>query len=243
MATDRSKAQQSIPLYLMVKQHILGLLESGEWEEGKRLPSENELVEELSVSRMTVNRALRELAAENYVERISGVGTFVAQRKVQSHPLEIQNIAEEILSRGHQHTCTVEALEEVRASAEMAMMFDLAPGSRLFYSLIVHCESDMPIQFEERFVLPEFAPEYLEQDFSQHTTNEYLMGLNQKLEQVEQIVQAAMPNEATRLQLQMGKDEPCLLLLRRTWVKQRVVTSTRLHHPASRYQFGSRYQP
>lgn len=243
MATERSKAKHNIPLYLMVKQHILGLIDSGKWDDGKRLPSENELVEQLSVSRMTVNRALRELAAENYVERISGVGTFVAQRKVQSHPLEIQNIAEEIKSRGHQHSCTVEALEEVRASAEMAMMFDLAPGSRLFYSLIVHCESDMPIQLEERFVLPEFAPEYLQQDFIQNTTNQYLMGLNRKLEQIEQIVQAAMPAEATRQQLHMEKDEPCLLLLRRTWVKQSVVTSTRLHHPASRYQFGSRYQP
>lgn len=236
-------AKQNIPLYQMVKQHILKLIETGQWQDGKRLPSENELVAELSVSRMTVNRALRELVAANRVERISGVGTFVAQPKVQSHPLQIQNIAEEIHARGHQHSCKVETLEQVRASAETASSFDLAPGSRLFYSVIVHYESEMPIQVEERFVLPQFAPDYLLVDFKQQTSNQYLMGLNKQLSQVEQVVQAVMPSKAIGKDLQMAANEPCLLLLRRTWVEQKVVTSSKLHHPASRYQFGSRYQP
>ena len=36
-----------------------------------RVPSENELVETMSVSRMTANRALRELNDEGYVDRIA----------------------------------------------------------------------------------------------------------------------------------------------------------------------------
>ena len=55
--------QSGTPLYQMVKQHILSLIANGQWDEDRRLPSEHELVAALGVSRMTVNRALRELAS------------------------------------------------------------------------------------------------------------------------------------------------------------------------------------
>ena len=51
------------PLYAKVKDHILENIRSGAWEAGRRVPSENELVESFGISRMTANRALRELQA------------------------------------------------------------------------------------------------------------------------------------------------------------------------------------
>ena len=74
-------AAKTQPLYQQVKNHIIERIESGEWPPERRTPSENELVEALSVSRMTANRALRELTAEGYLVRVQGVGTFVAARK------------------------------------------------------------------------------------------------------------------------------------------------------------------
>jgi GntR family histidine utilization transcriptional repressor len=230
---------QNIPLYQMVKRHILDLIQTGEWEQGKRLPSENELVLDLSVSRMTVNRALRDLANEGHVQRIPGSGTFVADDRAQSHPLEIRNIAEEIRSRGHVHGSEVIRLETVRAAADIATRFDIPRGSRLYHSIIVHYENNLPIQFEERYILPEFAPDYVKADFTCMTTYQYMMQQG-AFEEVEQIVQAAIPNEQVLLKLQMKEGEPCLILLRRTWVDGRVVTSSQLQHPASRFQFGSR---
>ncbi|NIB45051.1 histidine utilization repressor [Pseudomaricurvus alkylphenolicus] len=240
------KHTTNTPLYQTVKDHILEIIRSGDWPSDKRLPSESELVDELSVSRMTVNRALRELTSEGFITRLAGVGSFITEKganKIQSHPLEIQNIATDVLARGHSYSCEVTTLTEVRAGAEIAMAFSIAPGSRLFYSEITHFESGMPIQVENRHVLPAFAPEYLETDFTQVTTNEYLMSLKGPIEEIEQIVQACMPAPELRKSLQMTAKEPCLLLVRRTWVKGAVVTATKLYHPSSRYQFGSRYNP
>jgi GntR family histidine utilization transcriptional repressor len=228
-----------IPLYQMVKQHILELIQTGEWEQGKRLPSENELVRHLSVSRMTVHRALRELASEGHVQRVSGSGTFVGEKMAQSHPLEIRNIAEEITSRGHAHYCEVITLETVRATSGIAVRFEFPRGERLYHSVIIHLEDGNPIQYEERHVLPEFAPDYTRTDFASMTTYEYMMKQG-AFEDVEQIVQAAIPDEQIRSYLRMQPGEPCLILLRRTWVGGRVVTSSRLQHPASRFQFSSR---
>ena len=48
-----------IPRYQQVKNFITERIDSGEWDIDQRVPSENELVAELGISRMTVNRALR----------------------------------------------------------------------------------------------------------------------------------------------------------------------------------------
>ena len=77
------------PLYLQVKRHILDNIGSGKWATSARVPSENDIVKSFGVSRMTANRALRELRDEGVLVRIAGVGSFVADRHAQAHPLEI----------------------------------------------------------------------------------------------------------------------------------------------------------
>src|SRR6201994_4788209 len=89
------------PLYLQVKRHILDNIDSGKWAAASRVPSENDLVKTFGVSRMTANRALRELSDEGVLVRIAGVGSFVAERQAHAHPLEVRGIADEIRSRGH----------------------------------------------------------------------------------------------------------------------------------------------
>ncbi len=84
------------PLYLQVKNLISRRIQSGRWSPESRIPSENELVASLGISRMTVNRALRELTAEGLLVRRRGAGTFVAPRESQFALLEVRNIAEEI---------------------------------------------------------------------------------------------------------------------------------------------------
>src|SRR4029078_10938541 len=95
------------PLYAKVKEHILEHIRSGAWTPGTRVPSENELVEHFSISRMTANRALRELSADGFLSRVPGVGTFVKEPPARSSLLELRNIAEEIAQRGHRHDATI----------------------------------------------------------------------------------------------------------------------------------------
>ncbi len=66
------------PMYQQLKDLIIGRISSGELRPADRVPSENELVQAMSVSRMTANRALRELTDEGYVRRVAGRGTFVS---------------------------------------------------------------------------------------------------------------------------------------------------------------------
>jgi GntR family histidine utilization transcriptional repressor len=75
-----------VPLYEQLKEHVLQNIRSGAWRAGERVPSEHDLVREFKVSRMTANRALRELMRSGVLARIAGVGTFVGDFKAAAHP-------------------------------------------------------------------------------------------------------------------------------------------------------------
>ncbi|MBA9034411.1 histidine utilization repressor (plasmid) [Rhizobium leguminosarum] len=229
----------STPLYAGVKQVILDRIQSGEWPPKYRVPSENELVVELGVSKMTANRALRELANEGELVRIQGVGSFVAERKGYSALFEVRNIAEEIAERGHVHEASVVVLAQETASPEVADALELAIGAAVFHSLIVHSENGVPVQIEDRFVHPEAAPEYLDQDFSTLTPNAYLTAAA-PLSGSEHVVEAAMPQAWECKLLTIMKTEPCLTIRRRTWSAKQVVSTARLVYPGHRYRLEAR---
>ncbi len=66
------------PIYLTVLQHLRKQVSQGRLKPGSRMPSENEIVRQFGISRMTANRVLSLLAAQGVVTRVAGVGTFVA---------------------------------------------------------------------------------------------------------------------------------------------------------------------
>ncbi|NEW04801.1 substrate-binding domain-containing protein [Paenibacillus sp. SYP-B3998] len=65
------------PLYIQVQDHFKSLIASGDLAENDKIPSERELMEQFSVSRITVANALAEMAKEGWIYRIPGRGSFV----------------------------------------------------------------------------------------------------------------------------------------------------------------------
>jgi DNA-binding GntR family transcriptional regulator len=87
--------------YSVIKQFICEKIESGQWSQHSKVPSENELTLQFDVSRMTARRALQELTEQGILVRSQGAGTFVATFKSQSSMLEIRNISDEISDKVH----------------------------------------------------------------------------------------------------------------------------------------------
>jgi GntR family histidine utilization transcriptional repressor len=232
----------TIPRYQQLKAHIVAAIQSGRLRPRDRVPSEQDLVRRFGVSRMTANRALRELASDGILVRQSGVGTFVAEALSRSHALDVRNIAEEIRERGHVHGARVVRLEKLAADRDIADRLGLRPGGAVFHSLIVHLENDVPIQVEDRYVSAHAAPGYLRQDFTRTTPNEYLSTVA-PLQTVEHFIRAEVPAPRIRGMLRMAADEPCLVIHRRTWSGGRPVSVAHLHHPGSRYELTAGAQP
>ena len=67
-----------VPKYRQIYDTLKLAIESGEYSTGERLPSESELVRQFGASRLTVNRALRELQLSGIIDRRAGSGSYVS---------------------------------------------------------------------------------------------------------------------------------------------------------------------
>ncbi len=239
MTTPTPREEKRQPAFQAIKDHVLHQIHQGTWREGDAIPGEEALAREFGVSRMTVNRALRELSAEQVLERVQGSGTFVAQQKFLATLVELRNIADEIKARGHRHSSELQLLARARASDALAHQMGLAPRATVFHSVILHFENNEPLQLEDRYVNPHVAPDYLKQDFTHFTPNAHLMQVA-PLQGVDFEIEADTPTDTVRQLLRMPEGEFCLVLRRTTHSMGQVASVAAMWHPAKRYRFTGR---
>jgi GntR family histidine utilization transcriptional repressor len=228
--------------YSRVKSFLKGELERGRWRPGELMPSEAELVQQFGVSRMTVNRALREMRSEGLVDRVQGVGTFAAQLYRVSSTLTIRNLQEEIEERGHHHHAQVHLKRKEAAPAALAQKLGVRNGAPVFHTLIVHFDNGVPLQCEDRYVNPAAAPDYLKVDFATTTPTRYLLEVA-PLWEAQYTIEATAPTDQEAKLLGIARTDPCLVIVRRTVSRGIPITIARLVHPGSRYQLQGEFRP
>jgi len=230
-----------LPAYEQVKAFIKGHISSGQWRPGDPVPSESALAQQFAVARMTVNRALRELAAEGLVTRIQGSGTRVAELHRISSRLTIRDIHEEVAERGHVHTTRVLLVAQEKASADLAQSLGLQPGDKVFHTILIHLENGVPIQYEDRYVNPAAAPDYIDLDFTQTTPTHHLLACA-PLTEASYNIEACLPTVQEAKELGIKRTEPCLAMMRRTVSGAHVASVARLVYPGTRYSFAGQFQ-
>ncbi len=224
--------------FTVIKNHICKMIEEGQWQQHDKVPSENELAEEFSVSRMTARRALQELTEQGLLIRSQGAGTFVATFKSQSSLLEIRNIADEIQNRGHKHHAIQIELIAIDVNHEIAILLGIKESQTVYYSEVLHFENNEPIQLEQRYVNSELVPHYLQQNFAKITPHEYLSS-EAPLTEATNEVEAIIADDEVCLLLGIATHIPCLQVKRRTWSSQGVVSLAILTAPGNKYRLGS----
>ncbi|WP_286829181.1 MULTISPECIES: histidine utilization repressor [Kordiimonas] len=226
--------------YQRIKDELIQAIKDGTYGPNDKVPSENALMKQYGVARMTAHRALRELTDEGVLARVPGVGTFVAEKTDDGHVLDVRNIADDIRARGHTYSADVIRRREETATGRLAELFRMPLGETLLRTRIVHLEGDMPLQLEDRWVNPCFAPDYLTNDFREITPTAYLLS-KLPLQEVEHTIRAEMPSEQICELLRMPENEPCLVLTRRTSMNNKVITFARMFFPGSRYRLGNKF--
>lgn len=225
-----------------IRGYILSHINAGAWKVGQQIPPESALTLQFSVSRMTVHRVLKELAAEGVIVRKRGSGSFVSGQVPRTELLQISDISKEIIERGGSYFCEVKYLGEARITAVVSHAFGETAAQNLGRSLIVHYEDGVPLQLEDRYVDLSLVPGYMGVDFTKTTAHQYLMQ-EAPLSKAEHELTAAMPVREQQEMLNIPAGEPCLVLKRKTWSRDRLVSYAELFYPASRYSFGGVFSP
>ena len=233
-------SKQPFDLDEKIKKSVVNDIESGKLNPDDKVLSETRLAKLFNASRMTANRALKELAEEGRIVRVQGIGTFVARPKPDAALLEIKSIAKEIADWGGVHSLEVLVLKNEKITAKIAQKMDLLPDDRVFHSIIVHKDRGVPVQYTERFVNPQVAPDYLNQDFKKITPSDYLLEVA-PIQEAEHIIEAVNCKKEIKKILKIKPDEPCLSLKRRTWSYDMVATYSIIISPGSRYKLVGKF--
>lgn len=241
-SSTKTRSDVKLPRYQVIKNHLLEQIQSGALSPEQKTESENELVSRFQVSRLTVQRAVRELVSEGVLKRVQGAGTFVAPRTTRFSLFEVRDLAEEARMRGGTPETEVLMQRKFIPGENVRTLLELGPDTPVFQAVLLQKSDHIPLAIEERYAICDVFPDFLEQDFNQTSIYDYFAG-HSVLENVETVLRAITPDTRARERLEIGDGEPCLFLERRNWFKNRVVTLTRFTYAGTRFSLGSRYKP
>ncbi len=230
------------PRYLQIKTKILHEIQTGELQPDDRISSEHQLCKQFHVSRLTVQRAIRELVSHGLLRRVQGSGTFVTNFTRQFSLIEVRDVVEEIRRLGGEATTEVLLHRRCTPHEDVQKLLEIEPGTEAFHVALVQSMDGEPVAYEERFGVVDVYWDFLDQDFSKRSVFDYLASRS-VLEDIENVVSAVLADKRMATMLEIDPAEPCVRVQRRNWYKGQCVTLTRITYAGTRQVLASRYRP
>ena len=195
-----AKAKQ---VYLVLRDRIL----SGAIALGTKLPTEHELAAVHGVSRVTVRRALGELARERLIERRRSAGTRVIYRPVLAPMIaDISGMLASLADMGRRTAVKLLSFDYVRAEGGVAQALGVASDQMLQRSVRVRSVDGEPFSYLTTFVPESISLTYTRQDLASRPLLDLLERAGVKLEHARQRISAALatPDVAKALDVRTG---------------------------------------
>lgn len=145
---QKSYLEYSIPLYIQIAEGLIGRIESGELVPGDRLPPERELSEKLGVNRMTLRRSLRVLEAQGLIVRKHGVGTYVAEPKIDRQMDAVFRFTRGMEKRGYTPGARLISLEQTMVDAALARELAVPVSSSAYRIIRLRSINQEPVLIE-----------------------------------------------------------------------------------------------
>ncbi len=203
-----AKAKQ---VYLVLRDRIL----SGAVGFGSKLPNENVLAQFHGVSRVTVRRALGELARERLIERRPSAGTRVVYRPSPA-PItaDISGVLANLADMGRRTAVKLLSFDYVPAEGPAAQALDAAPDQLLQRSVRVRWIDGLPFSYLTTHVPERVSITFTRQELASRPLLELLERAGVKVEHARQRISArlATPEVAAALDVRIGS--PLIELVR-----------------------------
>ena len=224
--------------YRDVKAEILNRVRAGLWPLGEIIPGEEALAAEFGCARVTVNRALRELASEGVVERKRKAGTRVVQGRRRAARIEIPLIRTQIEERGGAYRYVLLSREMLAAPETARARLSIEPGTEALHLRCLHFADGSPYQLEDRWINLDAVPSARMESFEKIGPNEWLVR-EKPLSEAEHIFLAANAGEDEAALLGLASHDALFVIERRTWLADQTITWVRLIHPGTSFRMTS----
>jgi len=130
-----SKKRRSAPLRYQIRKEIIDLLTREDYQPGDRIPTEQELMEYLDVSRSTLREGLHLLEEERIIRTKHGTGRFLVAtpRDYKFDITRLQSTTEMLADYGIQVTTQVLEVKEIPADSKIAANLDVETGDLVLF--------------------------------------------------------------------------------------------------------------
>ena len=125
-----------IPMYKQIVNLLNEKIEKGELKPGDKLPSEAELMEAYSVSRITIRSAISELEEDGLVIRSRGKGTFIASKKAMYSADDTVGFTHSCQQEGKQATTKVVDVSWIYPTMSDTQYLDIEDLNQSLYDIL-----------------------------------------------------------------------------------------------------------
>lgn len=205
--------KSAVPLHDQLLLELKSKLEKEVWKAGDKIPSENELASEYSVSRMTVRSVITELVKIGVLYRVQGKGTFVSPSHMRVTTTGFQTFRQQLQTMGLPHETEVLACERIKTTPylEQALGLSAEVQSLLYVYRVTYVEKK-PICIHKAFI-----PEQVDHIVTKESLNRF--SLFQLLEQcgyktvnITEHIKCAFPSEQDAKVMEIRKGHPVLVV-------------------------------
>lgn len=184
------------PLYQQLKDSIVSDIQSGRYRPHQRLPSERELGAAYQISRMTVRKALLDLASEGLIYTRVGKGTFVAEPKIDQRLQGVTSFTQDVRGRGAAPASQVLEARITPAPHEVSAALHLPPGADVIVLARIRLADGEPLALETAFLPAALFPDLLRYDFAAESLYAVLeRDYKLTLLQAEQTIEATLASQ------------------------------------------------
>jgi GntR family histidine utilization transcriptional repressor len=243
LAASRVKAAPAPKptLYKQIRGDIERSILTGEWPPGHRIPFEHEIMARYRCSRMTVNKALSELAQADLIERRRRAGSFVRRPQFLSAVLKIPDIRAEISALGRKYGYQLVTCARRSANAADRERLGVTKPCKVVAVTCRHSADDLPFALEDRLIDLSAVPSASAADFATEPPGSWLLH-HVPWTEAEHAISAIVADAPTAEGLDIAIGAPCLVIERHTWRKARPITAVRLVYPGEQHRLVARFR-
>ncbi|MCG9630615.1 MULTISPECIES: GntR family transcriptional regulator [Vibrio] len=225
------------PLYIQVAGELKREIDKGTYPAGSKLPSENQLVDLLKVSRVTVRKALQQLNDGGYIFSEKGKGSFVKSNKLRHDFLSMSGLAQEAAGAGLEATNIVDAFEVQPADELVAKKLNIIVGEPVNFARRLRLVNDQVVSFEE-FYIPRVLLPNLTKDDLKGSKFEYLSRHGIEMVKTQQKLLPALPDVTVQQFLDVGELDPILINQSQNFYEeQKIYEYSTVYYKSSLYDF------
>ena len=233
------------PLYIQIKNTLIGKINSGELEGGSQLPSERELSETYEISRMTARNALTQLVDLGYAYRVKGKGTFVRLPNFERDFVKLSGFSQMLISRGIRPSNKVVKIGIIETDKKIASLLEISIGSKAYEIVRVRYGDNIPLALEYSYLPMNLFDNLLQYDFENNSLYEVIENnYNHKLKFSKQWIKITSLYENEANFLDVEECTPAFLLESISYdVNDRVVEATKSLNIGDRTTFYTELWP